>query len=75
MTFEIFKGFPPDRESAVAEFYDRHDGVVDVPAQLYREDGQLKIAIYGREGGIVWEYSVDDWIGAIEQAVQVLGDE
>ena len=75
MTFEISKGFPPSRESAIAELCVRHDGVVDIPAEVYREDGQVKISIFGREGGLVWKYSVDDWVGAIRRAVEVLGDE
>lgn len=75
MTFEISKVFPPDRESAVAELNVRHDGVVDIPADVYREDGQLKISIFGREGGVAWEYPLDDWVGAIQRAVEVLGDE
>jgi hypothetical protein len=74
MTFEISKVFPPDRESAVAELNVRHDGVVDIPADVYREDGQLKISIFGREGGVAWEYPLDDWVGAIQRAVEVLGD-
>jgi hypothetical protein len=74
VTFEIFKAFPPDRESAVAELYDRHDGVADVPAQVTRENGELTISIFGREGGVAWTYPLDDWVGAIQRAVEVLGD-
>lgn len=74
MTFEISKVFPPDRESAVAELNVRHDGGVDIPADVYRENGELRISIFGREGRVAWEYPLDDWLRAIERAVEVLGD-
>ncbi len=75
MAFEIFKAFPPDRESAVAELYDRHDGVADVPAQVYRKNGELNISIFERKGEVAWEYPLDEWLRAIQRAVEVLGDE
>jgi hypothetical protein len=37
MTFEIFKAFPPDHETPIAELWVHHDGVVDIPAQICRE--------------------------------------
>lgn len=75
MAFDIFKGFPPDRESAVADIYDRHDGAADVPAQVFRENGELRISLFERKGGVAWEYPLNDWVAAIERAVQVLGGE
>ena len=74
MKFEIFKSFPPDRESAVAELNVRHDGVVDIPAEIYRESGELKITIFGRKSGLAWEYPLDDWVDAVHKAVEALGD-
>lgn len=56
MMFEIFKAFPPDRETAVAAFNARHDGVVDVPAEVYGSDGQLRIAISDATAG--WHGSI-----------------
>ena len=75
MSIEIFKAFPPGSESAVAEFYDRHDGAADVPAQVTRENGELTISIFGREGDVAWKYPLDDWVAAIQRAVEVLGPE
>jgi len=73
MTFEIFKAFPPDRGSAVAELNVRHDGVVDIPAEVYRDNEEPRITIFAREGGAAWDYPVSEWIEAIERAVQALG--
>lgn len=74
MTIEIFKGFPPDRESPVVELNVCHDGVVDVPAELYREGGVRMIAIFGREGGAAWVYRLDEWVEALHKASEVLGE-
>jgi len=73
MTFEIFKAFPPNRETAVAELHVRQDGVIEVPAEVYRSEGQLRIVLFGREGGAAWEYPLSDWMGALERAVDALG--
>jgi hypothetical protein len=73
MSFEIFKTYPPDRESAVAELNVRHDGTVDIPAEVFRERGELRIRIFGREGGEAWQYPLDEWLAAIELAIEVLG--
>ena len=51
---EIFEAFPPGRETKVAELNDLHDGLVDVPAEVYRESGELRITIFGRQGGVAW---------------------
>ncbi len=73
MSFEIFKTFPPDRESAVAELNVRHGDVVDIPAEVFRESGELTIRIFPRGDGEVWQYPLDEWLSAIERAVDVLG--
>lgn len=72
MTFEIFKAFPPDHETPVAELNVRHDGVVEIPAEICRENEVLKIKIFGREGGVAWEYSLADWVDAVRRAVECL---
>ena len=51
MAIEVFIGYPPSRESPQAEFCIRHDGFVDIPAVLYREDGELMIEIFSRRWG------------------------
>lgn len=72
MTFEISKGFPPDRESPIAELCIRHDGEVDIPAEISRENGELRIFLFGRQGGVAWDYPLEDWLRAIQRAVEVL---
>lgn len=64
MNIEIFKAYPPDGEAAVAKVTVRHDGVVDISAEVFRRDGELTITIFGREGGPSWEYPLADWIDA-----------
>jgi hypothetical protein len=74
VTFKISKGFPPDRESPIAELTVSHDGVVDIPAEIYRENGEVRIALFGRQDGTAFEYPLAEWIEAINSAVEVLGD-
>jgi hypothetical protein len=69
MTLSIFMGYPPDRESAVAAIHERHDGLIDVPAQIVRDGGELVIELFSREGtGPVpqWTYPLDEFVRAIE---------
>ncbi len=75
MTFEIFKAFPPDREGPVAELNVRHDGLVDIPAEIRREEGKLRIAIFAQRSGVAWDYPLDEFLVAVQEAVEVLGDE
>jgi hypothetical protein len=74
MTFEISKGFPPNRESPIVELAVHHDGGVDIPAEIFWEGGQLRIALFGRRDGTPLEYSLVEWKDAIERAIGVLGD-
>jgi len=74
MTLEIFKAYPPDSESAVAEINDRRDGAIDIPAEVRRENGELWITIFGRVGGVAWEYKLDDWVEALHRAAEALGE-
>jgi hypothetical protein len=72
MTIEISKMFPTDRESPVAELNVRHDGVVDIPAELFRRDGRLLIALFARSGRVQGEYPVDEFVEAIEAGKSAL---
>jgi hypothetical protein len=74
MTLEIFKGYPPDSEFPIAEINDLHDGGVEVPAVVSRENGELRITIYERAGGVAWEYKLDDWVEALHRAAKALGE-
>jgi hypothetical protein len=75
MKFEIFKAFPPDRDDPIVELNVRHDGVVDIPAEISRESGELRITLFAREGGVPWDYPLDAFIEAVQRAVEVLGGE
>jgi hypothetical protein len=75
MAFEIFKAFPPDREGPVAELNVRHEGLVDIPAEIRREKGELRIALFGRTSGVAWDYPLAEFLEAIQRGVAVLGDE
>jgi len=73
MTFEIFKAFPPDREGPVAEICFRHDGMVDIPAEISRENGNLRIRLFAREGGLAWECPLADFLAVVQKGVDALG--
>lgn len=65
---DVFVAYPPHREDRVAELQVVHESVVDIPAELYLQSGELMIAIYSRSDGIAWEYPVSDFVSAIEAA-------
>lgn len=72
MTIEIGATSPPHRETGVAEFHVRHDGFIDVPAEVYCENGVLMIGLYAREAGIQWEYSLAEFVEAIGRAMVIV---
>jgi len=73
MPIHVGEASPPHRETVVAEFHVDEGGVIDVPAEVYEDDGKLMIAIYSREGGNPWEFPLSDFVEAIGQAIAVLG--
>jgi hypothetical protein len=73
MIIQVGEASSPHRERMVAEFHVAHDGYIDIPAEVYEHEGKLMIAIYSREGGNPWEFPLADFIGAIGQAIAVLG--
>ena len=72
MSLQVGEASPPHREQPVAEFHDIHGGFVDIPAELFRQDGAIMIATYGRTGGIQWECPVADFVEAIPQGSEIL---
>ena len=72
MTFEIFKAFPPDRHSPVVELHVPDDGMVSIPTVVYRENDELRIALFAPEGGVAWDYPLDEWLTALHRAVDAL---
>jgi hypothetical protein len=73
MAIEIFKAFPPDQDHPIAELQVRHDGIVDIPAEVSGTPGNLKITLFGRNDGVAWKYPLNEFLGAIARAVDVLG--
>lgn len=73
MTIQVGEASPPHRESVVAEFHVRQGDDVDIPAEIYRSEGRLMIALYAREGGISWEFSVAEFIEATGKGISILG--
>lgn len=73
MPIHVGEAGPPHREKVVAEFHVTHEGVIDIPAEVYDEDGKLMIAIYSREGGQPWDFPLADFIEAIGKAIAILG--
>ena len=69
---EVGRTSPPHRTESVAEFHVLHDGVVDIPAELYRDQGVLRIALYGKSGGESWNYPLSDFLAAIGSGIRVL---
>jgi hypothetical protein len=74
VTFKIFKAFPPDRDSPVAELCVLHDGLIDIPADIYREKGELRITLFARQGGAAWDYPVEEFLEAVQRGVERLGE-
>jgi hypothetical protein len=72
MSCEFFKAYPTDRDGPVVELNVRHDGVVDVPAEVRRDGGEVRVAIFAPTGGVAWDYAVDEWLAAIKRATELL---
>ncbi|MGO8824852.1 MAG: hypothetical protein ACLQU9_06380 [Acidimicrobiales bacterium] len=72
MAFQIFVGYPPDRESPEAQLHVSHDGVVDIPAIVYRDGGQFLVDLFSKSGGPDWTYPVVDLVEALNRAVAAL---
>jgi hypothetical protein len=70
--FQIFIAYPPDRDGRVVELNDRHDGTVDIPAEIYRDQGQTMITLFSRTDGPAWTYPLADFVAGIEAAVAAL---
>ncbi len=73
MSFEIFKTFPPDRESACAEIVVRRNGIMEIHAEVFRVGGELTIRMFPPIGGEVWQYPLDEWMRSVERAAAMLG--
>ena len=74
MSFEFFKAFPPDHDGPVVEVNVRRAGQVEIPAEIRREPGGLRIRLFARSDGAAWDYDLEDLVDALRRAVKVLDD-
>ena len=72
MTIHVGIAFPPHRDEGVAEFHVASDDSIEIPAEIFRADGRLMIALYARAGGIAWEYRLSDFLAALASGIEVL---
>ena len=70
--FRIFVVYPPDREGRVCQLTVEHNGSMDIPTELYREDGQNMITLFSQQDGAAWTYPLADFITGINAAVAEL---
>jgi hypothetical protein len=73
MSIHVGIAYPPHREEGVAEFHVLREGTMDIPAELFRDQGRLMIGLYSRTEGIAWEYPLSDFLAAIASGIEVLG--
>ena len=72
VTLEIFTIYPPDEEGRVAQLNERHNGVVDIPAEVRRSGEELWITLFSKEGGPTWEYRFSEFRDALERAAAIV---
>lgn len=70
--FQIFVAYPPGREGRVVELSVPRCGGVDIPAEIYREDGQTMITLFSRSDGPAWRYPLSDFLAAVEAATNAI---
>lgn len=71
--FQIVLASPPHRDDLVAQMHIEHDGGVAIPAEVFRADGRLTVAVYPVQGGDPWEFPLGEFIQAMGQAIERLG--
>jgi hypothetical protein len=72
VSFRIFVAYPPDREEAVAQLTVQHDGVMDIPAEVFRNGSRMTISLFSRTDGVAWQYPLGEFLAAIDAAVAAL---
>jgi hypothetical protein len=73
MTFELFKAYPPDRDSAVAQLHTTSGGEVQIPMEVARERGELRVSIFAADGSVLWDFPLDDVLASLRRAAESLG--
>lgn len=74
MSFEFFKAFPPDYDGPVVEVNVRRDGQVEIPAEVRRESGGVRVRLFARSDGLPWNYDLDELLDALRRAAEILDE-
>ena len=72
MSIHVGITYPPHRDEGVAEFHVSHEGVVDIPAEIFNSGGRMMIALYSRNEGIAWEYTLSDFLAAVAAGIEII---
>jgi hypothetical protein len=65
---------PPQRRRALAEFHVRNGEDVEIPAEIYRDGGRLRICIHPRSEGQGWDYPLGEFVSAIGKGITIIDD-
>ena len=65
---QIFVVYPPDREGRVAQLCVQRAGKLDIPAEVFRQDGQTMITLFSRDDGPAWTYPLAEFGAALDAA-------
>jgi hypothetical protein len=67
--FRLFVAYPPDREGRVVQLTITQGNEMDIPAEIFREGGQLMITLFSRGDTTGRTYPVTEFVDAVEAAV------
>jgi hypothetical protein len=70
--FQVFVAYPPDREGRVVELNIIREGEVDIPAELFRDNGETMITLFSRKDGPAWTYRLADFVLGLDAATAAL---
>jgi hypothetical protein len=68
--FQIAYIYPTDREGRTIALRVQHEGSVDMPVEVWREDGETVISLYAGTEGLT--YRMEDFRAAVDAAVAAL---
>jgi hypothetical protein len=73
VTFELVKAYPPERDSAVAQLHARSGSGVQIPMEVFRERGGLRVSIFAADGSVLWDFPLEDVLTGLRHAAESLG--
>jgi len=72
VNFEIFKSFPPGRDAPVAELHVGYEHSVEIPMQVDRQQGELRVTSLDADGAIAWQLPLEALIVALRRAADTV---